>query len=73
MFNIEHLPKEACRKICCVGGGRLVQENKERWRELCEQAEKEQDPQKLMELVREINRLLAAKRNRLEHLKEPSR
>ena len=31
-------------------------ENK--WRKLCEQAAVEQDPQRLLELVREINRLL---------------
>ena len=28
------------------------------WQELCAQAAKEQDPQRLMELVREISRLL---------------
>lgn len=33
-------------------------ETKERWLELCEQASKEQDPKKLMELVEEIDRLL---------------
>jgi len=32
--------------------------NNERWRELCAQAAVEQDPQKLMKLVREISRLL---------------
>jgi hypothetical protein len=29
----------------------------ERWRQLCAEAAVEQDPQKLMELVKEINRL----------------
>jgi len=33
--------------------------NNERWRELCAQAALEQDPQKLMKLVREISRLLS--------------
>jgi hypothetical protein len=33
-------------------------ENAERWRMLCERAATEQDPTRLMELVREINRLL---------------
>jgi hypothetical protein len=33
--------------------------------ELCAQAAKEQDPNKLMELVREINRLLEEKERRL--------
>ena len=32
--------------------------NEERWRELCALAAVEQDPKKLMELVREITRLL---------------
>jgi len=38
---------------------------KERWRELCEQASVEQDPDKLLELVKEINQLLEEKRTRL--------
>jgi hypothetical protein len=32
--------------------------DKERWRELCEQASKEQDGKKLLELTQEIYRLL---------------
>ena len=40
-------------------------EKKERWEELCQQAANEQDPQKLLKLVQEINRLLAEKRDRL--------
>jgi hypothetical protein len=40
-------------------------ENEERWKELCAQAAREQDPVKLAELIGEINRLLLAKRNRL--------
>ena len=37
----------------------LVMENsEERWRQLCAQAAVEPDPQKLMELVKEISRLL---------------
>jgi hypothetical protein len=41
--------------------------NKERWRELCEQAAVEQDPNKLLELIKQINDLLDAKRRRLSH------
>lgn len=33
-------------------------ENREQWMRLCELASKEQDPDRLMELVREITRLL---------------
>lgn len=40
--------------------------DKERWMELCSKAAVEQDPQKLMELVREIERLLAEKEARLK-------
>jgi hypothetical protein len=40
--------------------------NKERWRLLCEQASVEQDPEKLHELIKEINRLLDEKSSRLK-------
>jgi hypothetical protein len=46
-------------------GGRVL-DKKERWEELCELASKEQDPKKLIELIREINHLLEAKLNRLK-------
>jgi hypothetical protein len=39
---------------------------KERWMELCAQAAVEQDPEKLSELVAEIDRLLQAKQDRLK-------
>ena len=39
---------------------------KERWVELAEQAAVEQDPDKLMMLIREINDLLEAKHKRLD-------
>jgi hypothetical protein len=42
-----------------------MRENEERWKQLCELAAKEQDPQKLLELTREINKLLLFKQNRL--------
>jgi hypothetical protein len=44
----------------------VLDKNKERWQELCELAAKEQDPEKLMELIREIDRLLAIKLNHLK-------
>ena len=40
--------------------------DKERWLQLCEQAVVEQDPERLMKLVDEINQLLMEKE---EHLK----
>lgn len=39
---------------------------KERWYQLCELATKEQDPDKLVALVEEINRLLEEKEQRLK-------
>jgi hypothetical protein len=42
-----------------------MRENREKWMELCEQAATEQDPEKLMELISQINRLLEAKERRL--------
>ena len=47
-------------------------EKKEKWMQLCEHAANEQDPDKLMELVREINRLLEEKERRLkQNSKQP--
>jgi hypothetical protein len=40
--------------------------NKERWKLLCEQASVEQDPERLRELIKEINRLLDEKSDRLK-------
>ena len=42
-----------------------MRENEERWKQLCAQASREQDPDKLVKLVREINRLLEVKPKRL--------
>jgi hypothetical protein len=40
-------------------------EKKERWMQFCELAAEEQDPQKLLELVKQINDLLEEKERRL--------
>ena len=48
-------------------------EDAERWKELCAQAAKEQDAEKLMALVAEINRLLEQKSERLQSEKSNSR
>ena len=40
----------------------MIGENDERWKVLCERASVEQDPNKLQELIKEINDLLEAKR-----------
>jgi len=44
-------------------------ERGERWQALCSQAAQEQDPDRLMELIREINELLKEKEQRLKHKK----
>jgi hypothetical protein len=42
-------------------------EKAEQWRVLCEMAAVEKDPQKLLELSQEINRLLEENEQRLNH------
>ena len=44
----------------------MIGQDKERWREVCEQAGVEEDPKKLTVLVTEIYRLLDEKRRRLQ-------
>ena len=44
----------------------MIGEKKEHWIELCEQVADEQDPTKLMDLISEIDRLLAEKEQRLK-------
>jgi hypothetical protein len=41
-------------------------ETRERWQMLCEQAAMEQDPERLMCLIREIDQLLSEKEQRLQ-------
>lgn len=43
----------------------MKEEQKEQWMRLCEEAAQEQNPERLMALVEEINRLLDKKRERL--------
>jgi 7,8-dihydro-6-hydroxymethylpterin-pyrophosphokinase len=45
--------------------------DQEHWKNLCAQAAVEQDPEKLMELVEEINRLLKEKEARLKDPPKP--
>jgi hypothetical protein len=47
-----------------------MQDKTERWMELCAQAATEQDGERLMALVEEIEELLAAKERRLGIIKE---
>ena len=44
----------------------MIGENEERWRKLCEAAAKEQDSERLLELVRQINQMLDDKERRLK-------
>ena len=43
----------------------MQEQQKERWKELCELAAQEQNPKRLIELVAEINRLLEQREQRL--------
>jgi len=43
-----------------------MDENRERWMQLCEQTANEQDAEKLMKLITEINLLLEAKQKRVQ-------
>jgi hypothetical protein len=47
--------------------------DKEKWMELCERAAEEQDPVKLMALVKEIDRLLQEKEDRLAAFRKQDR
>jgi hypothetical protein len=42
----------------------MIGDDKEDWKVLCEQAAVEQDPQQLVELVKQIDRLLEEKQSR---------
>ncbi len=44
----------------------MEDKNRERWRTLCEQAAVEQDPERLMLLIHEIDQLLSEKQTRLQ-------
>lgn len=49
----------------------LTNDNAERWMQLCQEAGGEQDPDKLLQLVQEINQLLAKKEQRLADKQAP--
>jgi hypothetical protein len=50
-----------------------MQDKRERWMELAEQAANERDSAKLLELTQEIVRLLAEKQDRLDRARLPSK
>jgi hypothetical protein len=52
--------------------GQNMREKTERWMELCAQVAKEQDPKKLMAMVKEVIELLEAKERRLGIFPEQS-
>jgi hypothetical protein len=66
LFNIEQTTQVAGFYFFLPGMEARMRENNERWKLLCEMAQTEQDPQKLLELTREINDLLLGKQRRLE-------
>jgi hypothetical protein len=46
------------------GDGKVMKDHTEEWKNLCEQAAVEQDPEKLLELIQRINNLLDDKKKR---------
>lgn len=48
-------------------------EGKERWRELCERIAVEQDGDKFLAAIQELNQVLANDEKRLRHIFAPSR
>jgi hypothetical protein len=48
------------------GATTMQGENLERWQKLCAEAAGEQDPERLMQLVQEIDRMLSEKEQRLK-------
>ena len=72
MFIIDQ-PRLAEYGIRRLGGWCMQGANKERWRELCEQAAVEQDPKRLLELTKEINDLLSGKQHRLDASSPPDK
>jgi hypothetical protein len=46
-------------------GGNAMQEDREKWMELCARADDEQDPKKMALLILEINYILEAKERQL--------
>ena len=48
-----------------------MQAQKERWQQLCERVVVEQDPEKFMQLVEELNTLLEEKERRLDNERQP--
>jgi len=74
MFAIIHVPRNL-RPLACQIGARVMQGKvREKWMQLCELAVVEQDPEKLMALITEINRILDEKDRRLKrvHARESS-
>ena len=49
----------------------MIAEKRERWEELCKQAVTEQDAERMIKLIEEINRLLFEKRARLKAQSKP--
>lgn len=56
--------------LACGNQGENLK-NREQWLELCAQAAVEQDPDKLLILMKEINRLLEEKEQRLKSQSHP--
>ena len=52
--------------VTCFAEAVMQGENLEQWQKLCQEAAGERDPERLMELIREIDRMLSEKERRLK-------
>jgi hypothetical protein len=66
MKQTPYLPLSGHRRTLSAPGANMKGAVRERWLMLCEQAAVEQDPKRLLLLIREINDLLEEKRKRLD-------
>jgi hypothetical protein len=73
IFSGVSFPNTFSSVITSLRGTYVQGEIGDRWRKLCEQAAAEQDPNKLMDLVHEINILLEEKEMRLKQERSQKR
>jgi predicted MarR family transcription regulator len=66
MFAIIHVPHNLRPTLARLEYGVMQGKVKEEWMQMCEQAAIEQDSEKLMALIMEINRMLDEKEQRLK-------
>jgi hypothetical protein len=71
VLNNEQLPEKKFALRCCqrMAEGKMEGEKRERWMRLCVEVADEQDSNRLLELISEVNRLLHEKELRLRNVR----